>query len=58
MWLTTGNLDQKTSDEVMELLHYMHNKYNKTSFVLTHDAHVARGADYILKIDDGRIVEG
>ena len=53
----TGNLDQKTSDEVMELLHFMHQKYKKTCLVVTHDAHVASGADYILKIEDGRIVE-
>ena len=53
----TGNLDQKTSDEVMELLHSMHKKYNKTCLVVTHDTHVASGADYILKIEDGRIVE-
>lgn len=53
----TGNLDQKTSDEVMELLHFMHQKYNKTCLVVTHDAHVASGADYILQIEDGRIVE-
>ncbi len=53
----TGNLDQKTSEEVMELLHYMHKKYNKTCLVVTHDANVASGADYILNIEDGCIVE-
>ena len=52
----TGNLDQKTSEEVMELLHYMHKKYNKTCLVVTHDANVASGADYILTIEDGCIV--
>ncbi len=53
----TGNLDQKTSDEVMELLHHMHKKYHKTCLVVTHDVHVASGADYILAIEDGHIVE-
>ena len=53
----TGNLDQKTSDEVMKLLHYMHKKYNKTCLVVTHDVHVASGADYILTIEDGCITQ-
>ena len=53
----TGNLDHKTSEEVMQLLHHMHKKYNKTCLVVTHDANVASGADYILTIEDGCIVQ-
>lgn len=51
----TGNLDQKTSAEVMELLHKIHKTYHKTCLVVTHDMIVAEGADYILRIEDGKI---
>lgn len=53
----TGNLDQKTSEEVMELLHYIHQTYQKTCLVVTHDMQVANGADYILNIEDGTVKE-
>mgnify|MGYP000762703704 CR=1 FL=1 len=49
----TGNLDQKTSGEVMELLHRIHREFHKTCLMVTHDMHVAEGADYILKMEDG-----
>ncbi len=52
----TGNLDQKTSAEVMELLHNMHRIYHKTFLVVTHDMAVASGADNILRMEDGKIV--
>lgn len=52
----TGNLDKKTSEEVLALLHDIHEKYQKTILVVTHDSEIAEGADYILKIEDGRIV--
>ena len=51
----TGNLDHKTSDEVMELLSRMHQKYHKTILIVTHDKQVASCADYILSIEDGLI---
>lgn len=53
----TGNLDRKTSEEVMELLHDVHRTYHKTCLVVTHDMEVAKGADYILDIEDGVIKE-
>lgn len=53
----TGNLDQKTSEEVMELLHEVHQSYHKTCLIVTHDMEVAKGADYILRIEDGMIKE-
>lgn len=52
----TGNLDQRTSKEVLALLHDIHEKYHKTILVVTHDPEIAEGADYILKIEDGRIL--
>ena len=51
----TGNLDQKTSGEVMELLHRIHQEFHKTCLIVTHDMHVAEGADYILEMEDGII---
>ena len=51
----TGNLDQKTSGEVMELLHQVHQEFHKTCLIVTHDMHVAEGADYILEMEDGLI---
>lgn len=51
----TGNLDRKTSREVMELLHTVHEAYHKTCLVVTHDMEVANGADYILHIEDGMV---
>ena len=51
----TGKLDQKTSGEVMELLHRIHQEFHKTCLIVTHDMHVAEGADYILEMEDGLI---
>lgn len=51
----TGNLDHKTSKEVMSLLHEVHQTYHKTCLVVTHDMEVASGADYILNIEDGMV---
>lgn len=53
----TGNLDRKTSEEVMGLLHHIHQTYQKTCLIVTHDMQVANGADYILKIEDGIVKE-
>lgn len=52
----TGNLDQKTSQEVMELLHLVHEKYHKTILIVTHDKAIASNTDYELAIEDGRIL--
>ena len=52
----TGNLDHRSSDEVVNLLKAVHDKYNKTIIIVTHDINVAKVADKILKMDDGKIV--
>lgn len=52
----TGNLDQHTSEEVMNLLHSVHETYHKTMVIVTHDRQIAEGADYILRLEDGQIV--
>jgi len=53
----TGNLDHKSSTEVVELLKTIHDKYKKTIIMVTHDINVASVADKILKMDDGMIAE-
>ena len=53
----TGNLDHKSSTEVVELLKTIHDKYKKTIIMVTHDINVASAADRILNMDDGVIAE-
>ena len=52
----TGNLDSKTGAEIMELLKYSNRKFDQTILLITHDDKVARQADRILTMKDGRIV--
>ncbi len=51
----TGNLDTKTSKEVMELITSMAKKNNQTLIIVTHDIEIAGYADYIVYIRDGCI---
>lgn len=51
----TGNLDSKTSTEVMELIVQMARQNQQTLIVVTHDANVASYADRIIRILDGSI---
>ncbi len=52
----TGNLDSKTSQQIIELLKYTNQKYNQTLLVITHDEKIALQADRIITIGDGKIV--
>ena len=52
----TGNLDSKASDEIVELLKKSNRDYNQTIIMITHNMEIAKCADRILKIEDGRIV--
>ncbi|MDK2564329.1 ABC transporter ATP-binding protein [Romboutsia sedimentorum] len=54
----TGNLDSKTSDEVMSLLKTMIKKYNQTLVMITHDETIAQMADRVIYIEDGKVVRG
>ena len=54
----TGNLDSKTSDEVMSLLKTMIKKYNQTLVMITHDETIAQMADRVIYIKDGKVVKG
>lgn len=51
----TGNLDRKTSNEIMELLKMSNQKYNQTLIMITHDESIALQADRIITIEDGII---
>ncbi len=53
----TGNLDSKTSLEVMSLLKTSVKKYGQTLIMITHDEELAQMADRILIIEDGRVVD-
>lgn len=52
----TGNLDSRTSDEVMALLRLSAQKYGQTLVMITHDEEIAQVADRILVMEDGRVV--
>lgn len=53
----TGNLDSRTSEEVIALLKLSAAKYGQTVVMITHDEEIAQMADRILAIEDGRVVE-
>ncbi len=52
----TGNLDSKSSQEIVELLKQSNRAYGQTLIVITHDESIALQADRIIAIEDGRIV--
>ena len=54
----TGNLDSKASDEIVELLKRSNRDYKQTIIMITHDMEIAKHADRIIKIEDGKIVKG
>ena len=53
----TGNLDSRTSDEVIALLKMSVDKYGQTLVMITHDEDIAQIADRILMIEDGKVEE-
>ena len=52
----TGNLDSKTSQDVMSLLKVTSQKFSQTIVMITHNVEIAQMADRIIRIEDGRIV--
>lgn len=52
----TGNLDTKTSQDVMGLLKVTSQKFNQTIVMITHNEEIAQMADRIIRIEDGHIV--
>lgn len=53
----TGNLDSKASDEIVTLLKKSNKDYKQTIIMITHNLEIAKVADRIIKIEDGKIVE-
>ena len=52
----TGNLDSKSSDEIVALLKKSNKELNQTIIMITHNMEIAKVADRIIKIEDGKIV--
>lgn len=53
----TGNLDSKTSQDVLGLMKVTGQKFGQTMVMITHNEEIAQLADRIIRIEDGRIVE-
>ena len=53
----TGNLDTKASDEIVALLKKSNKELNQTIIMITHNMEIAKIADRIIKLEDGKIVE-
>jgi putative ABC transport system ATP-binding protein len=53
----TGNLDSKSGAGIVSLLRRINDDLNVTILLVTHDASLARRADYVLNLKDGRIVD-
>ena len=53
----TGDLDRKSADEIMELIHRLVKEFGKTVLMVTHDPVVAKRADLTLHLEKGVLVE-
>lgn len=53
----TGNLDSKTTEEVMRLLRNTVSELNQTLVMITHDENIAKQADRVITISDGKIIK-
>lgn len=54
----TGNLDSRTSQDVLGLLKITGQKFAQTIVMITHNEEIAQLADRIIRIEDGRVVRG
>ena len=54
----TGNLDGSTGEQIIDLLFEVHEKYQTTLFLITHDEALAGKCERIVRLRDGRSVEG
>ena len=52
----TGNLDSKSTEEIMSILKMSNRDFNQTIIMITHNLEIAKIADRILRIEDGRLV--
>ncbi|MNH35852.1 putative ABC transporter ATP-binding protein [compost metagenome] len=53
----TGNLDSRTSDEVVTLLERMSRQFEQTMIMITHNQDISLRADRMIRIEDGRILD-
>lgn len=53
----TGNLDSKSSDEIVQLLKKANKEYKQTIIMITHNMDIAKQADRIIRLEDGKIVK-
>lgn len=51
-----GNLDTKSSEEIVDLLKRSNRDYKQTIIMITHNMDIAKQADRIIRLEDGRIV--
>lgn len=54
--MNTGNLDQRNSKEIIDMLKLSNRNLNQTILLITHDEKIALEADRIVTIEDGRIM--
>ena len=54
----TGNLDSRTSQDVLSLLKVTGQKYEQTIVMITHNEAIAQMADRVIRIEDGHILKG
>ena len=54
----TGNLDSRTSQDVLGLLKISGERFSQTIVMITHNEEIAQTADRIIRIEDGRVVGG
>lgn len=52
----TGNLDSKSSDEIIQLLKKANKEYKQTIIMITHNLEIAKLADRIIQLEDGKII--
>lgn len=53
----TGNLDSKASEEIISLLKLSNKKFNQTVIIVTHDLEIAKEAERVITIEDGKIIK-
>lgn len=53
----TGNLDSKASDEIVELLKLSNRRYKQTILMITHNMEIAKQADRVLVMEDGKLLD-
>lgn len=53
----TGNLDSKATEDIMSILKLANKNFNQTIMMITHDLEIAKDADRIVRITDGKLEE-